>query len=81
MPKIVVNLYLALLLTLDFKIQDTGKETEMLHYVKIFWCTTILLPSHDIPAAQGLLTKKRVANYSATWMNYKNQTIRTNTVI
>lgn len=35
MPKIVVNVYSALILVLDSKIQDIGKETVKLHHVKI----------------------------------------------
>lgn len=52
MPKIGVNLYLALILVLDSKIQDIGKETVKLHHVKIIQYATIL-PPHDVLAAQG----------------------------
>lgn len=52
MPKIVVNVYSALILVLDSKIQDIGKETVKLHHVKIIQYATIL-PPHDVLAAQG----------------------------
>lgn len=52
MPKIA-NLYLALILILDSKIQDTKKETAILYYIKIMWYATILLLSHNALVVQG----------------------------
>lgn len=63
MPKIVVNLYLALILILNFNIQNPGEETVRLYYGKIICCATILFLSPEACLVLGFLTEKCKANY------------------